>query len=141
MHIFKGYFLPLCIFLEDIFYIFAYFSTLFLIQIHIFLSLLKKGQKINSDLYAYLIFTVSIELNYLYVDVICIPFTFLFRNPYTFTPSVGINPQRSACTIIACLNACTLVSESEVYVPASRYASNYESFRCGKLSTAFDFNK
>ena len=80
----------------DIFYIFAYFSTLFLIQIHIFFKLTKKGQKINSDLYAYLIFTVSIELNHLYVDVVCIPFTFLFLNPYTFTPSVGINPQRSA---------------------------------------------
>lgn len=63
----------------------------------------EKARKLNSDLCTYLIFTVSIELNHLYADAVCIPFTFLFLNPYTFTPSVGINPQRSAYTIIACL--------------------------------------
>ena len=85
VHIFRGYFLYFRIFFNVIFNSNTYFF-----------KLTKKGQKINSDLYAYLIFTVSIELNHLYVDVVCIPFTFLFRNPYTFTPSVGINPQRSA---------------------------------------------
>lgn len=75
------------------------------------------------------------------MGVVYIPFTFLFLNLYTFTPSVGINPQRSAYTIIACLKTWALCSEFEVYVPASRSTSNCKSLRRGKLSTAFDFNK